>query len=81
MKANDLNLAELMDFSHGWVGLHGRRLIIHDLSSLAQFRKDLFEALGMEEAQRLLTRKGFFWDKPMRRRCSVYSNGITLRSG
>jgi DNA-binding NtrC family response regulator/predicted hydrocarbon binding protein len=61
MKANDLNLAELMDFSHGWVGLHGRRLIIHDLSSLAQFRRDLIEALGMEEAQRILTRKGFFW--------------------
>lgn len=61
MKAVDLNLAELVDFAHGRVALHGRRLILHDLHALALFRRDLMEMLGEEQAQRILTRKGYFW--------------------
>ena len=61
MKAQDLNLAEIMQFDHGRVELHGRRLILHDLHSLGQFRHDLIDALGEEEAHRILTRKGYFW--------------------
>ncbi len=61
MKAKDLNLAELMQFTQGRVELHGRRMILHDLQSLGQFRRDLIEMMGLEQAQRILTRKGFFW--------------------
>ena len=61
MKAGDLNLAELMQFREGRVTLHDRRLILHDLHALGQFRRDLIEMMGNEQAQRILTRKGFFW--------------------
>jgi two-component system, NtrC family, response regulator HydG len=61
MKSSDLNIAELIQFSPGFVGLQGRRLLIHDLSSLAQFRKDLIETVGNDMARRILTRKGLFW--------------------
>ncbi len=61
MKAADLNLAELMEFEHGRVAIQGRRLILHDLGSLGQFRRDLIETMGLEQAQRIFTRKGFFW--------------------
>jgi DNA-binding NtrC family response regulator/predicted hydrocarbon binding protein len=61
MKASDLNIAELIQFAPGFVGLQGRRLIIHDLSSLGQFRRDLIETVGEEMARRILTRKGLFW--------------------
>ncbi len=61
MKASDLNIAELVQFSPGFVGLQGRRLLLHDLSSLGQFRRDLIETVGEEMARRILTRKGLFW--------------------
>ena len=61
MKATDLNLAELLDFAHGKVCLDGQRLIIHELNSLGEFRRDLIEMTGYEKAQRILTRKGLFW--------------------
>jgi two-component system, NtrC family, response regulator HydG len=61
MKAIDLNIAELIQFSPGFVGLQGRRLLIHDLSALGQFRRDLIETVGLENARRILTRKGLFW--------------------
>jgi DNA-binding NtrC family response regulator/predicted hydrocarbon binding protein len=61
VKASDLNLAELMQFSEGRVAFHGRRLILHDLHALGQFRRDLIEMMGHEQAQRILTRKGYFW--------------------
>jgi DNA-binding NtrC family response regulator/predicted hydrocarbon binding protein len=61
MKATDLNIAELIQFSPGFVGLQGRRLLIHDLHSLGQFRRDLIESVGLESARRILTRKGLFW--------------------
>lgn len=61
MKASNLNIAELIQFSPGFVGIQGRRLIIHDLSSLGQFKRDLIETLGPDTARRIFTRKGFFW--------------------
>ncbi len=61
MKASNLNIAELIQFSPGFVGIQGRRLLIHDLSALGQFRKDLIESIGEEMARRILTRKGLFW--------------------
>lgn len=61
MKASNLNIAELIQFAPGFVGIQGRRLLIHDLSSLGQFRKDLIETVGNEMARRILTRKGLFW--------------------
>ena len=61
MKAKNLNIAELLEFSKGFVGLQGRRLLIHDLYSMAQFRRDLIETLGSDLARRILTRKGLFW--------------------
>ena len=61
MKAKNLNIAERLEFSKGFVGLQGRRLLIHDLYSMAQFRRDLIETLGSDLARRILTRKGLFW--------------------
>lgn len=61
MKASSLNIAELIQFSPGFVGIQGRRLLIHDLSSLSQFRRDLIESIGQNMARRILTRKGLFW--------------------
>ena len=39
MKAEDLRLEELVTFSEGLVCLHGRRLILHAVHAMAQFRK------------------------------------------
>ncbi len=61
MKADDLKLNELVDFSEGWLGLHGRRLVLHDIHAFAQFRKDLVDMAGLEAARRLFTRFGYFW--------------------
>ena len=43
MRAEDLRLEELIQFSEGLVDLHGRRLIILDLHALGQFRRDIIE--------------------------------------
>ena len=61
MRAEDLTLDGLVSFSRGKLELHGRRLIIHDLYALAQFRRDLIQMVGWEQARRILTRLGFFW--------------------
>jgi hypothetical protein len=61
MQAQNLHIAELIEFQPGRVGLQGRRLLIHDLSALGQFRRDLIETVGEKMARRILTRKGFFW--------------------
>jgi len=61
VKAHDLNITELIQFSNGRVGFQGRRLLIHDLSALGQFRRDLIETVGEKMARRILTRKGLFW--------------------
>jgi len=61
MKADDLVLQELIDFKEGRLSLHGRRLIIHDMYSFAQFRKDLMDTIGVQETRKILTRFGYFW--------------------
>ena len=61
MKAEDLKLNELVDFSEGWMGLHGRRLVLHDIHAFAQFRKDLVDMVGPESARHMFTRFGYFW--------------------
>ena len=61
MKAADLRLDELVDFSEGGFHLQGRRLVLHDIHAMAQFRRDLVEMAGVDEARRLLTRFGFYW--------------------
>ncbi len=63
MKAEDLKLPELVDFSRGLLSLRGRRLVLHDLRAFAQFRRDLIESVGLDQAKRILTRFGSFWGK------------------
>ncbi len=61
MKAAQLRLDELVQFSDGSISLHGRRLVLHSLHAFAQFRKDLFENIGPDASRRMLTRFGYFW--------------------
>jgi two-component system response regulator HydG len=63
MRAEELALSELLDLSEGRFDLHGRRLVLHSSDALAQLRKDLMEAIGPEQARRLLTRFGNFWGR------------------
>jgi two-component system, NtrC family, response regulator HydG len=61
MKAEELRLDELVRFGDSLLDLHGRRLIIHDAPTMGQFRRDLVEMVGWDDARRILTRKGYFW--------------------
>ena len=61
MKAIDLNLEELVEFSEGHLDLFGRRLVLHSLNAFAQFRSDVVGAVGVGEARRMFTRFGYFW--------------------
>jgi DNA-binding NtrC family response regulator len=61
MKADDLRVEELIDFSDGLISLHGRRLILHDTYAMAQFNSDLASMVGSDQARRILTRFGYFW--------------------
>ena len=61
MKAADLKLEELVDFAEGRLSLKERRLVLHNIHAFAQFRKDLFDMVGMDQARRLLTRFGYYW--------------------
>jgi len=61
VRAEDLRLEELVDFSDGFVRLKGRRLVLHDMHAFAQLRKDLVKMLGPEHARTILTRFGYFW--------------------
>ena len=61
MRANELSLEDIVKFSEGRVDLRGRRLIIHDLRALGQFRRDLIEMVGPQQTRRMLTRFGYFW--------------------
>ena len=60
MKAEDLTLEDLFGFTKGLVDLHGRRVIIQDLFTLTQFRRDLIEMVGWKQARRIFTRLGYF---------------------
>ena len=61
MKADELRLEEVVRFGKGVMDLHGRRLVIHDLHALGQFRRDIIEMMGKEQARRIFTRMGYFW--------------------
>ncbi len=61
MKAYDIKLDELVDFSEGLLSLQGRRLVLHDMHAFAHLRKDLIEMLGLDMARQVLTRFGYFW--------------------
>ena len=61
MRAEDLRLEELIQFSEGLVDLYGRRLILLDLHALGQLRRDVTEMVGVDQARRIFTRLGYFW--------------------
>ena len=61
MKADELRLEEVVRFTQGVMDLHGRRLVIHDLHALGQFRRDIIDMMGKEQARRIFTRMGYFW--------------------
>ena len=61
MKADDLKINELIEFSEDSLNLKGRRLAIHDVHAFALFRKDLIDSIGVENTRRILTRFGYFW--------------------
>jgi two-component system, NtrC family, response regulator HydG len=61
MRAEDLRFDELIHWSDGVVSVHGRRLVLHDIHAMAQFRRDLVDTAGPERARRILTRYGSFW--------------------
>jgi DNA-binding NtrC family response regulator/predicted hydrocarbon binding protein len=61
MKAQDLRLQELLDFSAGELNFQGRRMVLHDIRAFAQLRNDLLDSLGPIPTRRILTRFGYFW--------------------
>ena len=61
MRAEDLELEDLLEFKIGNINLHGRRLVLHPIHAFGQFRKDVIEMQGLERARRLFTRFGYFW--------------------
>ncbi len=60
MKADDLRLDEIVNFSEGTLTMRGREVVMHSLHAFAQFRKDLIDTAGLEHARSILTRFGFF---------------------
>jgi len=85
MKAEDLKLDELVDFAEGRLALHERRLVLHAIHAFAQFRKDLVDTIGMDQARRMLTRFGYFWghaDAAAMKRIFVWDSTIEwLKAG
>ncbi|MCB2230383.1 sigma 54-interacting transcriptional regulator [bacterium] len=61
MRAQDLEIGELIGIADGNLNLHGRRLVLHSIHAFGQFRKDLLETLGPDQARRVFTRFGYFW--------------------
>jgi two-component system, NtrC family, response regulator HydG len=61
VRARDLKLSEIIQFGDHQVGLSGRRLVLHDMHAFAQFRKDIVDSVGLEQARRMFTRFGTFW--------------------
>lgn len=61
MKHDELHINELIEFKPGWVGLKGRRLVIHDIHAFLQLRKDLRATLGVTQTRRMLHRFGYAW--------------------
>ncbi|MFH2049516.1 MAG: sigma-54-dependent Fis family transcriptional regulator [bacterium] len=61
MRADDLELEDLLEYKLGNINLHGRRLVLHPIHAFGQFRKDIIEMQGLDRARRLFTRFGYFW--------------------
>jgi transcriptional regulator with PAS, ATPase and Fis domain len=61
MKADDLKLDELVSFENGFLSFRGKRVVIHDMRAMGQFRSDLATMLGLEGMRRVLTRFGYYW--------------------
>ena len=61
MKAEDLRLDELVSFENGFLSFRGKRVVLHDLRAMGQFRKDLVAMLGMDGMRRVVTRFGYYW--------------------
>jgi len=61
VRAEDLELDELLEIELGNINLQGRRLVLHPIHAFAQFRKDIIEMQGKARARRLFTRFGYFW--------------------
>ncbi len=61
MRAEDLKLDELITFENGVLSFRGRRVVIHDMRAMGQFRKDLVTMLGLADTRRVLTRFGYYW--------------------
>lgn len=61
MKAEDLKLEEIIDFSQGKISLYGRRLVVHSVHAFARLRGDLLDTLGSDRTQRIFTRFGYYW--------------------
>ncbi|MBD3401938.1 AAA domain-containing protein [candidate division GN15 bacterium] len=61
MKAKDLQFSDLISLEPGEIKLRGRRLVLHSIHAFSQFRFDILNMLGWEQARRLFTRFGFFW--------------------
>jgi len=61
MKADDIRFSEILNISEGMLDLHGRRLVLHSMDAFAQFRKDMIENWGLDQARRAFTRFGAFW--------------------
>lgn len=60
MKAIDLRIEEIFNFSEGTLTLKGREVVIHSLHAFALFRKDLINTTEIDHARSILTRFGYF---------------------
>ena len=61
MKARELELSDIVDFSDGNLSLQGRRVVLHSMDAFALLRHELIDSVGLAEARRILTRYGYFW--------------------
>ncbi len=61
MKANDLDLLELIDIrkEEGKIFIGNDRVMVIDVASLGMLRKELMETVGVEAAKGILTRFGY----------------------
>src|SRR4051794_5764790 len=74
MKPADLQLLELLDSDEeaGTIYFKNRRVLVADADAQGFLRKELIEALGWEEARRLLSRFGY---------ARGYRNALAMREG
>jgi two-component system, NtrC family, response regulator HydG len=60
MRADDLQLDEIVTFAEGDLSFLGRRLVLHGIHAMAQLRVDLVGMVGPEHTRRIFTRFGYF---------------------